>query len=72
MRHAIAKHGSYEKFEESSGGNKMTRIQILDWVKKYLKQEDMEDEVQVGCVLDLLINADPVHAQIFSCSDQGV
>lgn len=47
MRHALVKHGSYERFEESSGGRKLSRIQILDYVRNYLKQENMENEVQV-------------------------
>ncbi|ELU02682.1 hypothetical protein CAPTEDRAFT_114441 [Capitella teleta] len=54
MRHAISKHGSYEKFEESSGGCKLTRMQIVECVRNHLKQEDMEDEVQIKVCDDLL------------------
>ncbi|KAK7498843.1 hypothetical protein BaRGS_00009935 [Batillaria attramentaria] len=54
MEEAIQHFGSYENFEEHTGGRVLTRVQILSLVRRYLKKEDLESEIQVNLSEDLL------------------
>ncbi|KAL8619469.1 hypothetical protein ACOMHN_011820 [Nucella lapillus] len=54
MEEAIRQFGSYEDFEEQTGGRVLTKPQIYAQVRKYLKKEDLESEIQVNMCEDLL------------------
>ena len=47
MDQAINQFGTYEEFEEQTGGRILSRSQIISLVRKYLKKEDLESEIQV-------------------------
>ncbi|XP_013383783.1 uncharacterized protein KIAA0895-like [Lingula anatina] len=48
METAIAKYGSYETFEEKTGGKPMSRTQIMAMVLQYLRKENLEEEISVN------------------------
>ena len=48
MNEAIRQFGSYEEFEEQTGGRILSKSQIIALVRKYLKKEDLESEIQVS------------------------
>ncbi|XP_076449561.1 microtubule-associated tyrosine carboxypeptidase 1-like [Babylonia areolata] len=54
MQEAIRHFGSYEDFEEQTGGRVLSKAQIIALVRKYLKKEDLESEIQVNLSEDLL------------------
>ncbi|XP_067652132.1 putative tyrosine carboxypeptidase MATCAP2 [Haliotis asinina] len=51
---AIQRYGSYEIFEEQSGGRILTRPQILCLVKRFLRKEDLESEICLNLSEDLI------------------
>ena len=57
MRHAIQKFGSYERFQEVTGGRVLSRRQILTAAHEYLRREGMEEEVYVRLSDDLVSRA---------------
>ena len=57
MQNALIKHGSYEKFAQRSGGPSLTREQILEMAEAYLRQEGLEDEVNIKLSDDLVSRA---------------
>ncbi|PVD20897.1 hypothetical protein C0Q70_19060 [Pomacea canaliculata] len=57
MDSVISEFGSYEEFEDTSGGPVLSRSQILALVKRYLKKEKLESEIKVNLSEDLLSTA---------------
>lgn len=54
MEKALNDFGTYENFEEVTGGRLLSKSQIYTLVKKYLKNEELEDEVVLNLSEDLL------------------
>lgn len=54
MELAIQNYGTYEEFELQSGGQILSRAQIYTAIKRYLKRENLENEVQINLCEDLL------------------
>lgn len=54
MEQALNQFGTYEEFEEQTGGRILSRSQIIGLVKRYLKKEDLESEIQVTVHLVVL------------------
>ncbi|GFN92320.1 hypothetical protein PoB_001882600 [Plakobranchus ocellatus] len=54
MEKAIGHFGSYENFEEITGGKILNRSQIYLLVKRYISREELEDEVVINLSEDLL------------------
>ncbi|XP_005107828.1 uncharacterized protein KIAA0895 [Aplysia californica] len=54
MEKAISYFGTYETFEEVTGGRILSKSQIYSLVKKYLKNEELEDEVTLNLSEDML------------------
>ncbi|KAK7114108.1 hypothetical protein V1264_000228 [Littorina saxatilis] len=54
MDRAIIHFGTYEEFEERTGGRILSKSQIISLVRKYLKKEDLESEIQLNLSEDLL------------------
>lgn len=46
MELALQKYGSYEKFEQATGGNLLTKSRIWYHVKKYMEKEGCIGEVR--------------------------
>lgn len=46
MELALHKYGNYEKFEQATGGNLLTKSRIWSHVKKYMEKEGCVGEVQ--------------------------
>ncbi|XP_064610943.1 microtubule-associated tyrosine carboxypeptidase-like isoform X1 [Liolophura sinensis] len=57
MERALEKHGHYENFEEKTGGKILNRPEIVSIIKRYLRQEDLEDEIRLNLSEDLLSRA---------------
>jgi len=47
-------YGSYENFEEITGGKILQRSQIMTLIQRYLKREELEGEILVNLSEDLL------------------
>ena len=54
MENAIQKYGSYEVFEEETGGKILQRPNIMSMIQRYLKREDMENEIFINLSEELL------------------
>ncbi|ROK35650.1 hypothetical protein DPX16_17393 [Anabarilius grahami] len=54
---ALQKYGSYEKFEQATGGNLLTKTRIWYHVKKYMEKEGCIGEIVVHLTEDLLSRA---------------
>lgn len=54
MDSVISEFGSYEEFEDTSGGPVLSRSQILALVKRYLKKEKLESEIKVSRIRNIL------------------
>ena len=54
MEKAIDKYGTYEKFEEETGGKILQRSSIMALIQRYLKREELEGEIMVNLSEDLL------------------
>lgn len=54
MERAISHFGSYESFEEITGGKILNRSQIYALVKRYISREELEEEVVINLSEDLL------------------
>ena len=53
MEMALQKYGNYEKFEQATGGNLLTKSRIWYSVKKYMEKEGCMGEVRErhhGCM----------------------
>ncbi|XP_057211696.1 putative tyrosine carboxypeptidase MATCAP2 isoform X2 [Triplophysa rosa] len=57
MELALRKYGSYEKFEQATGGNLLTKSRIWYHVKKYMEKEGCMGEIVVHLTDDLLSRA---------------
>lgn len=57
MELALQKYGSYEKFEQATGGNLLTKSRIWYHVKKYMEKEGCIGEIVVHLTDDLLSRA---------------
>ncbi|XP_051526280.1 putative tyrosine carboxypeptidase MATCAP2 isoform X2 [Myxocyprinus asiaticus] len=57
MELALQKYGSYEKFEQATGGNLLTKSCIWYNVKKYMEKEGCTGEIVVQLTDDLLSRA---------------
>ncbi|XP_016414366.1 uncharacterized protein KIAA0895-like [Sinocyclocheilus rhinocerous] len=57
MELALQKYGSYEKFEQATGGNLLTKSRIWYHVKKYMEKEGCMGEIVVNLTDDLLSRA---------------
>ncbi|KAI4871775.1 hypothetical protein NFI96_014708, partial [Prochilodus magdalenae] len=57
MELALQKYGSYEKFEQATGGNLLTKSRIWSHVKKYMEKEGCVGEIVVHLTDDLLSRA---------------
>ncbi|XP_051991650.1 putative tyrosine carboxypeptidase MATCAP2 isoform X1 [Xyrauchen texanus] len=57
MELALQKYGSYEKFEQATGGNLLTKSRICYHVKKYMEKEGCMGEIVVHLTDDLLSRA---------------
>uniref|UniRef100_A0A673GU68 Uncharacterized protein n=1 Tax=Sinocyclocheilus rhinocerous TaxID=307959 RepID=A0A673GU68_9TELE len=57
MELALHKYGSYEKFEQATGGNLLTKSRIWYHVKKYMEKEGCMGEIVVNLTDDLLSRA---------------
>ncbi|XP_696417.4 putative tyrosine carboxypeptidase MATCAP2 isoform X1 [Danio rerio] len=57
MELALQKYGSYEKFEQATGGNLLTKSRIGSHVKKYMEKEGCTGEIVVHLTDDLLSRA---------------
>ncbi|XP_059509001.1 putative tyrosine carboxypeptidase MATCAP2 isoform X2 [Stegostoma tigrinum] len=57
MKMALKKYGSYEKFEQATGGNLLTKSRIWFYVKKYMEREDCLGDIAVHLTDDLLSRA---------------
>ncbi|XP_050395487.1 putative tyrosine carboxypeptidase MATCAP2 [Patella vulgata] len=54
MEKALARYGSYEIFEEITGGPILNRPYIYTLVRKYLKKENLENDININLSEDLL------------------
>lgn len=54
MEIAIKRYGSYEEFENQTGGPVLGRSQIITLVKNYVKRENLENEIMLNLSEDLL------------------
>lgn len=54
IENVLQKYGTYENFEERVAGKVLTRAQITNCIKRYLKAECLEDEVLVNLSEDML------------------
>ncbi|WAR12875.1 K0895-like protein [Mya arenaria] len=54
MENAMNKYGSYELFEEQTGGKILERSSIMALIQRYLKREELEREIIVNLSEDLL------------------
>lgn len=54
MDQTLRQFGTYEEFEEQSGGKILTRPEIISLVRKYLRKEELESEIAVNLSEDLL------------------
>lgn len=54
METAIQKYGSYETFEEQTGGKIIQRSAIMTLIQRYLKRDDLEQEIVINLSEDLL------------------
>ena len=54
MEIAINRYGSYEEFENQTGGPVLGRAQIITLVKNYVKRENLENEIMLNLSEDLL------------------
>lgn len=54
MENAIQKYGSYEIFEEETGGKILQRPNIMAMIQRYLKRENMENEIGINLSEELL------------------
>ncbi|RUS78150.1 hypothetical protein EGW08_014079 [Elysia chlorotica] len=54
MERAIRYFGSYEHFEEITGGKILNRSQIYSLIKRYISREELEEEVVINLSEDLL------------------
>ncbi|XP_078085051.1 putative tyrosine carboxypeptidase MATCAP2 [Mustelus asterias] len=57
MKMALQKYGSYEKFEQATGGSLLTKSRIWFYVKKYMEREDCLGDIAVHLTDDLLSRA---------------
>ncbi|XP_060720821.1 putative tyrosine carboxypeptidase MATCAP2 [Tachysurus vachellii] len=57
MEVALHKYGSYEKFEQATGGSLLTKSRIWAHVKKYMEKEGCVGEIVVHLTNDLLSKA---------------
>ncbi|XP_018609837.1 uncharacterized protein KIAA0895 [Scleropages formosus] len=57
MELALDKYGTYEKFEQATGGNLLSKGRIGYLVKKYMEKEDCVGEIVVHLTDDLLSRA---------------
>ncbi|XP_032869304.1 uncharacterized protein KIAA0895 homolog isoform X1 [Amblyraja radiata] len=57
MKMALQKYGSYEKFEQATGGNLLTKSRIWFYVKKYMEKENCLGDIAVHLTDDLLSRA---------------
>ncbi|XP_072530785.1 putative tyrosine carboxypeptidase MATCAP2 isoform X2 [Salminus brasiliensis] len=57
MELALQKYGNYEKFEQATGGNLLTKSRIWSHVKKYMEKEGCMGEIVVHLTDDLLSRA---------------
>ncbi|KAM3597088.1 uncharacterized protein V6R79_025758 [Siganus canaliculatus] len=57
MELALERYGSYEKFEQVTGGNLLTKSRIWHNVKKYMEKEGCLGEIVVQVTHDLLSRA---------------
>ncbi|XP_013997938.1 uncharacterized protein KIAA0895 isoform X1 [Salmo salar] len=57
MELALQKYGNYEKFEQATGGNLLTKCRIWYLVKKYMEKEGCIGEIVVNVTDDLLSRA---------------
>ncbi|XP_039978441.1 uncharacterized protein KIAA0895 isoform X2 [Xiphias gladius] len=57
MELALQRYGSYEKFEQVTGGNLLTKSRTLHNVKKYMEKEGCMGEIVVQVTDDLLSRA---------------
>ncbi|KAK2921467.1 putative tyrosine carboxypeptidase MATCAP2 isoform X1 [Channa argus] len=57
MELALQRYGSYEKFEQVTGGNLLTKSRIWHNVKKYMEKEGCMGEIVVQMTDDLLSRA---------------
>ncbi|KAG7500155.1 hypothetical protein JOB18_010576 [Solea senegalensis] len=57
MELALQRYGSYEKFEQVTGGNLLTKSRIWHNVKKYMEKEGCVGEIVVQVTDDLLSRA---------------
>ena len=54
MENAMQKYGSYETFEEETGGKILQRTNIMAMIQRYLKRECMENEICINLSEELL------------------
>lgn len=54
MEIAINRYGSYEEYEQQTGGPYLGRSQIITLVKNYVKRENLENEIMLNLSEDLL------------------
>jgi hypothetical protein len=54
MENSLQKYGTYENFEEKTGGKVLQRSSIMALIQKYLKRDELEREIQVNLSEDLL------------------
>lgn len=54
MENALEKYGTYEEFEVQTGGQVLGRPQILNIIKRYLKREELEDDIILNLTDELL------------------
>uniref|UniRef100_A0A8C5UFM0 KIAA0895 n=1 Tax=Malurus cyaneus samueli TaxID=2593467 RepID=A0A8C5UFM0_9PASS len=57
MRRTLQKYGSYEKFEQATGGSLLTKSRIWNHVRKYMVKEGCLGEIVVHLTEDLLSRA---------------
>ncbi|KAJ4923648.1 hypothetical protein JOQ06_014132 [Pogonophryne albipinna] len=57
MELALQRYGSYEKFEQATGGNLLSKSRICHNVKKYMEKEGCVGEIVVQVTEDLLSRA---------------
>ncbi|CAN8184554.1 unnamed protein product [Coccothraustes coccothraustes] len=57
MKRTLQKYGSYEKFEQSTGGSLLTKSRIWNHVRKYMVKEGCLGEIVVHLTEDLLSRA---------------
>ncbi|KAL3859923.1 hypothetical protein ACJMK2_010106 [Sinanodonta woodiana] len=54
MENAIDNYGTYEKFEEETGGKILGRSQIMAIIQQYLRRENLEREIGVNLSEEIL------------------